>query len=94
LPRIGTVRPARSSQRRVSWTIRSPSRAPRLALDLVLDRLRDEADRVDVLDLDARPERRVSEARTETFASQRRFPFSMSPSLMSMYRTRRRSSVR
>ncbi len=49
----------RSSQRRVSSTIRLAARDDlRLPLDLVLDRLRDEADRVEVLDLDARAERR------------------------------------
>ena len=54
-----TVRPAFSSQRRVSWTIFSPrASASRLPLDLVLDRLGDEPDRVQVLDLDARAEGR------------------------------------
>jgi len=46
-----------------------------LAARLVFNRLADEADRVDVLDLAAR-----TELRTDTFTSARRFPFSMSPS--------------
>jgi hypothetical protein len=51
-----------------------------LAARLVLDRLADEADGVDVLDLAARAEAASPGLRTETLTSARRLPFSMLPS--------------
>jgi hypothetical protein len=57
-----------------------------LAARLVLDRLLDEAERVDVLDLAARAELPAG-LRTETFTSARRLPFSMSPSQVPSART-------
>jgi hypothetical protein len=57
-----------------------------LAAHLVLDRLLEEAERVEVLDLAARAER-LAGLRTETFASQRNEPSCMLPSQMPIQRT-------